>query len=72
MDILKAQLLKAIASGKPEDRNRFFRRLYERTFGMLYAIAKKWHRSEAEDVVSDIFAEKIFTIPLPIFKANFS
>ncbi len=61
METLKVLLQTAIDSGNLADKQIFYKALYKQYFFLVYAVAKRWHPSLADDIVQEVFLSKVLS-----------
>ena len=65
---LQKLLVKALRTKNEKDRQAFQTCIYEESFELLFVIIKKRFPNRAEDVLSDLFCDRLFVLPLGVYE----
>lgn len=63
------RLEKALSSNLLQDKQVFQELLYCQTFSLVYIIVKSWFPSEVDDIISDIYTNKLLLIDLEKYES---
>lgn len=67
-EIIK-RLEKALSSNLLEDKQAFQEMLYDETFDLVYPIVKSWYPKDVDDIISDIYTDKLLLIKLEKYQS---
>lgn len=63
------QLEKKLLTNLLVNKQNFQEAIYDHTFSLVYTIVKSWYPNEVDDIVNDIFVNKLFSIELEKYES---